>query len=75
MYFVVATVTTVGYGDIVPHTDIGKIFTIFFSFFGVGMALYFFTLLGRYVYRKQLFAQLKNAKKIKSSRGTKLVRK
>ena len=32
--------TTVGYGDITPRTDAGKIFTIFFVFAGVGIALY-----------------------------------
>ena len=75
VYFTVATVTTVGYGDIVPQTDTGKIFTIFFSFLGIGMALYFFTLSGKYIYRKQLFAQLKGSKKIKGYRGTRLVKK
>lgn len=74
VYFTVATVTTVGYGDIVPQTDAGKIFTMFFSFFGIGMAFYFFTLFGRYIYRRQLFAQLKDAKKIRGYRGTRLVK-
>ena len=74
VYFAVVTVTTVGYGDVVPQTDTGKIFTMFFSFFGIGMALYFFTLFGRYIYRKQLFAQLKDLKKIRGHRGTRLVR-
>ena len=74
MYFTVVTVTTVGYGDFAPSTDIGKIFTIFFSFFGIGMALYFFTLFGKYVYRRQLFAQLKDLKMIKGYRGTRLVK-
>jgi|SRR3989338_6614648 len=45
LYFSAATMTTVGYGDITPKTDAGKIFTIFFVFAGVGMALYGLTLL------------------------------
>ncbi len=40
LYFSAATMTTVGYGDITPKTDIGKIFTIIFVFAGVGAALY-----------------------------------
>ena len=40
VYFSAYTMTTVGYGDIVPKTDIGKIFTIFYVFAGVGTALY-----------------------------------
>ena len=74
VYFTVATVTTIGYGDFVPQTDIGKVFTMFFSFFGIGMAFYFFTLFGKYIYKKQLFARLKLEKKIKGYRGTRLVK-
>ena len=39
-YFVSATLTTIGYGDITPKTDFGKLFTIFYMFAGVGIALY-----------------------------------
>ena len=59
LYFTVVTVTTIGYGDLVPQTEIGKIFTIFFSFLGIGMAFYFFTLFGKYIYKKTFQEELK----------------
>ncbi len=36
LYFCVVTMATVGYGDVVPVTDLGKIFTICFLFVGIG---------------------------------------
>ncbi len=40
LYMAIATVTTVGYGDIVPVTPAGKIFTAGLIISGVGVALY-----------------------------------
>lgn len=35
-YWAVVTVTTVGYGDVAPRTDAGKLFVCFFATFAVG---------------------------------------
>ncbi|HSX45665.1 MAG TPA: potassium channel family protein [Candidatus Saccharimonadia bacterium] len=43
-YFCVVTLATVGYGDITPKTDAGKIFTIFYILIGVGIIATFFNL-------------------------------
>jgi voltage-gated potassium channel Kch len=34
-YFTFVTLATVGYGDFVPKTDAGKIFTMFYILFGI----------------------------------------
>ncbi len=52
LYFTVVTLTTIGYGEIVPQTNLGKIFTMFFSFFGIAMVFYFFSVIGKYVFKK-----------------------
>ncbi len=44
-YFCTVTLATVGYGDIVPHTDLGKLFTIFYVLFGIGILATFANLL------------------------------
>ena len=37
LWWCVATVTTVGYGDIVPVSIIGRILALFYMFFGISM--------------------------------------
>ena len=41
LYFTVITLTTIGYGDLHPTTDLAKIFTIFFVIAGVSFILGF----------------------------------
>ncbi len=41
IYFSVITLTTVGYGDLSPQTDEGKLFTIFYIIIGIGLILSF----------------------------------
>jgi len=41
LYFSVITLTTIGYGDIAPITTPGKLFTIIYIMFGLGIIINF----------------------------------
>ena len=45
VYFTVVTLTTIGFGDLVPTSDAGKVFTIVYSLVGVGIIAAFVTTL------------------------------
>jgi voltage-gated potassium channel len=53
VWWTVSTVTTVGYGDIVPMTDTGKIVAIIFMFFGISILAIFLSVLGTSFYKKR----------------------
>ena len=53
IYVSIATITTVGYGDIVPVTPAAKMFTIGFMLIGVGVAFYLLTNIGSYVLERR----------------------
>ncbi len=46
-YWTISTVTTVGYGDIAPHTALGKVFASFLMVLGVGSIFYALTMIGK----------------------------
>ncbi|WP_406657243.1 potassium channel family protein [Methanolobus sp. ZRKC2] len=52
LYFSVIALTTIGFGDFAPVTDLGKIFTIMYVFLGLGILLGFVNASGEY-FRKQ----------------------
>ncbi|MDW4496412.1 potassium channel family protein [Sulfitobacter sp. D35] len=47
LYFSVTTMSTVGLGDLSPVTQIGKIFTVFYIFAGVGVFVALFAQFAR----------------------------
>tara|TARA_Y100000310_G_scaffold345606_1_gene467214 strand:+ start:28127 stop:28366 length:240 start_codon:yes stop_codon:yes gene_type:complete len=59
-YFSGATLTTLGYGDIVPTNDASKIFTVFYALLGIGLIFYIFTEIFRLFFTGKL---LKHEKK------------
>ena len=55
IYFCVVTLGTVGYGDITPTTDVGKIFTIIYILVGLSIIGGFFATLGQLVTAREQF--------------------
>lgn len=47
VYFSVTTMSTVGLGDLSPATEVGKLFTLFYIFAGVGVFVALFAQLAR----------------------------
>ena len=72
LYFSAATMTTVGYGDITPHTDAGKLFTVFFVFTSVGLVLYGLTVIAAHFVeiREEFWLQKLGKIRIKHHTGT-----
>jgi voltage-gated potassium channel len=54
LYFVIATITTVGYGDVVPESDSGKLFTILLITFGTVAFLSIIPILFSYLIEKDI---------------------
>jgi TRAP-type C4-dicarboxylate transport system permease small subunit len=54
LYFCVTTLTTVGFGNPAPSTDLGKLFTVFFVLSGVGMFLAVINAVGKAAVQAQL---------------------
>ena len=54
LYFSLATTSTVGYGDIIPVTDLGRVVAMFYMFFGIAIAGIFISIIGTRYYKKRV---------------------
>ncbi len=68
LYFSSMTLTTIGYGDLVPTTDLAKIVTIFFAFSGVSIVLYSLSVIGKIYFDHQESRLIKVQDRIKEER-------
>lgn len=67
VYFSVVTLTTIGYGDIVPKTDAGKIFTIFYVIVGIGILAGVANYLLQHAFNRRLMNKHHNQEKNKNN--------
>ncbi|MAG21860.1 MAG: hypothetical protein CL943_00960 [Candidatus Diapherotrites archaeon] len=57
-YFSAMTLTTIGYGDLVPTNDLSKLFAVFYAIMGVALVLYGLGVIAKwYVERSQQFEE------------------
>ena len=58
-YFIVATSSTVGYGDITPHTEMGRLIASLFILVIVPIALYSFTTIAEISFERRVQSRTK----------------
>ena len=68
LYVTAQTVTTVGFGDITPHTALGRAFATVFMIVGVGIVLYALTSTMQSIVHSELFAKYGHSRKMSKLR-------
>lgn len=68
LYFSVTTLATIGNSELFPHTSLGKIFTIFYVFTGVGIMFGFINVIAKHAIKQNPVHRIMNAKKEKQNK-------
>lgn len=68
-YVATQTVTTVGYGDITPTTQGGRVFSLVFMLIGVGTVLYGLTQIATYVIQSGIIDALGSRRRLREMEG------
>jgi voltage-gated potassium channel Kch len=74
VYFITMTITTIGYGDVVPKTELGKIFSIFLAVIGISVGfflIYSIAALREKTFDKEVLGKLMLLRNITGIRGKK----
>ena len=53
LWWTIATITTVGYGDTIPVSDVGKIIAMLYMIFGIAVLAIFLSVLGTKFYQRR----------------------
>ncbi len=75
LYFSTTTLTTVGFGDLAPKTDLGKVFTIIYLFVGIGVILGFVNLVAHHTNNQNPMKQFFGSNSEKMEKNEKEKRK
>lgn len=57
LWWCVATVTTVGYGDVVPVTNLGRIVALVYMFFGISLIATLLAVISNTFYKKNILKE------------------
>ncbi|MBN2067621.1 MAG: two pore domain potassium channel family protein [Candidatus Diapherotrites archaeon] len=64
-YFTTTTLTTIGYGDLTPTTDLSKVVTVFFALSGVATFLYALSVIAVFSIQKGQSFEEREIRKVK----------
>ncbi len=66
LFMVLITLSTIGYGEVHPLSEVGKLFTMFYILFGVGFGLYSFSFLASIIIEGSLHHIFRRNRMIKN---------